>query len=171
MLMPANRILALIIVAATVSLTVGVLIERGRESGETHGEAGHVEVVGPGGESGETGVEGSEIGAHADASGEKLLGIDPESIPLLIVAIAVSLALAGAVWLRPDAAKLMIVTALAMAAFAALDIREFVHQIDASRGGLAVLAGAVVLLHAAAAILAVWIERDRVVHAAPHGAG
>lgn len=46
------------------------------------------------------------------------------------------------------------VVALAMAAFAALDVREVVHRVDESRTGLALLAALVAVLHLAAAVLA-----------------
>jgi hypothetical protein len=39
-----------------------------------------------------------------------------------------------------------------MLVFAALDVRELVHQIDESKGGLAVLAGVVAVCHLAAAL-------------------
>jgi hypothetical protein len=41
-----------------------------------------------------------------------------------------------------------------MVVFAALDVRELVHQLDESDCGLAALAGAVALLHLAAAVAA-----------------
>jgi hypothetical protein len=156
-LITGNRLLAVLIVAATVAFAIGVSIERSQESGETSAEAGHVEGVGAEGDSAE-GVS-SEAQPHTDPSSETLLGVNPESIPLLIVAIVVSLALAGGVWLRPDLSILLIVVAVAMLSFAALDVREFVHQLDASRGGLAVLVALIALLHAAAAVLAIRVGR------------
>src|ERR687886_172458 len=60
---------------------------------------------------------------------------------------------AAAVW-RGAAARLLAVVALVMAAFAALDVREVVHQIDESRTGLTLLALLVAALHLAAAALA-----------------
>lgn len=161
--MGLNRWLSVLIVAATVTFAVGVSIERSQESGETGAEANHVEGGSPGGETGEAApVEGAAAEAtsgetHTDS--ESLLGIDPESVPLLIVAVVVSLCLAVAVWLRPDLESVLIVIAVAMLAFAALDLREFIHQLDASRGGLAILAALIALLHAAAAVLAVRLLR------------
>jgi hypothetical protein len=163
--MAPNRFLAVMIVAATIAFAIGVAIERSQESGsEGSAEVGHVE-----GESGEVSGESTEAGAvegesaeaghvegeagHSDSS-EDLLGIDPESVGLVIVAVIGSLALAAGAWLRPDLSWLLWLTALAMVAFAALDVREFIHQLDESRGGLAVLVALVTLLHAAAALLA-----------------
>src|SRR6476620_158456 len=108
--MPANRLLALLIVAATISFAVGVSIERSQESGaETGAEASHAE-----GTAGEV--------SHSDSS-EELLGIDPEAVGLVIVAVVVSLILAAAVWIRPELRGLFPLVALAMLAFAALDVR------------------------------------------------
>jgi hypothetical protein len=45
-------------------------------------------------------------------------------------------------------------TAVAMLAFAALDVREVVHQLDINKDGLAALAAIIGLLHAAAAVVA-----------------
>lgn len=157
--MASNRLLAALIVVATVAFAVGVSIERSQESNETPAEAAHVEGSSP--ESGE--IAGEEVAgeSHSEASSETLLGINPESIPLLIVAIVVSLGLSAAVWLRPDLTIVLIVVAVAMLAFAALDIREVVHQLDASRDGLAVLAAFIAVLHAAAAVLAIGLQRSQ----------
>jgi hypothetical protein len=62
--------------------------------------------------------------------------------------------LAAAAWLRPTAAPPLVVVAVAMLAFAALDVREVVHQLDIDKSGLAVLAGAIAALHAAAGVVA-----------------
>jgi hypothetical protein len=51
------------------------------------------------------------------------------------------------------------VTAFAMAAFAVLDLREVIHQIDESNTGLAFVAGAVAIIHVAAAVTAVVLRR------------
>lgn len=153
--MPTNRVLAVLIVAATVVFAVGVAIERSQESGSESGvEETHAEGAGGEGEAAEGGeTQVSAEGAHSESS-EKLLGIDPESVGLVIVAVLASLALAAAIWLRPDLGGLLLVTALAMFVLAALDVRELVHQLDESRTGLALLVAVVVLLHASAAVIA-----------------
>jgi hypothetical protein len=160
MLMPANRRLALLIVVATGAFAVGVAIERSQESGtETGAEvsrsAGSSAEGTAARESAEAGhVEGEASGeTHADSS-EKLLGIDPESVGLVIVAVIVSVALAAAAWLRPDLPGLLLLVALAMAVFAVLDVREFIHQLDESRTGLALLVALVTVLHGGAAVIA-----------------
>lgn len=48
---------------------------------------------------------------------------------------------------------LLAVVGLAMLAFAALDIREVAHQIDANRTALAIVAGTVAALHLIVAAL------------------
>jgi hypothetical protein len=47
-----------------------------------------------------------------------------------------------------------------MLAFAALDVREVVHQVDESKGGLAVLAVVVAVCHLAVAALAALTGRS-----------
>jgi hypothetical protein len=49
---------------------------------------------------------------------------------------------------------LVALLAAAMLAFAAVDVREVVQQLDADAGGLALLAGTVAALHLAAAAVA-----------------
>jgi hypothetical protein len=79
---------------------------------------------------------------------------------VLALAIVVSLALAAVVWRAAAPPWLPATVALAMAAFAALDVREVVHQIDESRPGLTLLAILVAALHLAAAALAAAIALD-----------
>jgi NO-binding membrane sensor protein with MHYT domain len=55
------------------------------------------------------------------------------------------------VWTRPQSLLVLGVVGAAMVLFAALDVREVFHQVDESRAGLAVLAGAVAALHLGAA--------------------
>jgi hypothetical protein len=134
-----TRWLVVLIVAATALLVVGVAAERAR--GETHAAV-------------ETHVEGE--GGEAD---EAVAGVNAESWPLVGLAAAASLLLAAAVWRRPRWRAALAATAAAMAAFAVLDVREVVHQLDESAGELAVVAAAVAALHGAAAALAVAIYR------------
>jgi hypothetical protein len=148
------------------------------EAGATHDEAGEKSKTGESGGSGEsregrasgestehneraqptatattTTKPATETPARSEAS-EKLLGVNPESTGLLVVAVAVSLLLAAGVWWLGASPLVLGVVALAMAAFAALDIREVVHQADESRTGLMLVAGLVAVLHVSAAALA-----------------
>ena len=88
-----------------------------------------------------------------------MLGTDPESTPLVVLAIVASLLLAAGCWFRPEWRWLLVVTAFAMAAFAVLDLREVIHQLDESDTGLASVAGVVATLHVAAAVTAVILAR------------
>src|SRR3954465_6385206 len=164
----ARRTLAVLIAAAAAALVVGVALERDarthealRTSGET-APVRHAAESGSGSEAGETG-ESTESGTVSGApprgervreeASERLLGVDPESTGVLAIAVVVSLVLAALVW-RGAAPWLLALVALVMAVFAALDIREVVHQIDESRTGLTLLAVLVAALHLAAAALA-----------------
>jgi hypothetical protein len=144
--MALRSLLGALVLAATVAFVVGATLERnGGEARPAH----EAEAEG-GGE------------AHADGDSESTgrrselrpLGVDVEAAPFVALAAVVSLALALAAWLRPRAAALLALVAAAMLVFAALDVREVLHQVDESRTGLALLAGAVAALHAGAAAAA-----------------
>jgi hypothetical protein len=83
----------------------------------------------------------------------KLLGINPEALSLLVVALIASLLLAAAVWFRPLAPVLIAIVGFGLL-FAALDVREVLHQVDESRTSLIVIAGALTGLHVVLAMLA-----------------
>jgi nitrate reductase gamma subunit len=82
-----------------------------------------------------------------------------EAVPFVILAALGSLALGLAAWFRPRWALLLVGVGAAMLLFAVLDVREVFHQSDESKTGLAVLAGAIAALHAAAAAVAVLMAR------------
>jgi hypothetical protein len=82
------------------------------------------------------------------------LGINIEAWPFVIAAVAASLALTAASWLRRQTPVLLAVVAIVMLAFTARDVREVAHQLDINKDGVAVLAGAVAALHLAAALVA-----------------
>ena len=162
MLSATARVLVALIVAATAAFVVGVVLERHQTANEPRetpahraAEAGTESRTGESGESEPTGEAAAHPapGGRAESS-EKLLGVDPESTGLLVVAVVVSLLLAAAVSWRGGSPLVLAVVAAAMAAFCALDIREVVHQVSESRTGLAVLAGVVAALHGAAALVA-----------------
>lgn len=144
-----HRLLAVVIVVATALFAIGISIESGAESEES---PAHAEAEAEGEAHAE--VAGEPVAEKGGEGEEELLGVDPESTPLVVAAALVSLAFAAGVWLRPDLGPLLLVVGVAMLVFAALDLREVVHQIDEGRGGLAVLAGVVASLHASAAPLA-----------------
>jgi hypothetical protein len=161
-------LLPTLIVVATALFVTGVVIEHNSEdkhvetSSSTAAESGA-----SGGEGEEAHSEGEEAGGetaehapepatHADEGGEvKLFGIDVESTPLVALAALASIGLALAAWLRPSWAALLTLIAVALVAFAALDIREVFQQLDEDKAGLVVLAALVGVLHLAASGVAV----------------
>lgn len=172
--MNLRALLASLIIIATAAFVVGTVIERNASGESSHhdeaaavapataqqpaaGEASHSEA---GGESAAAhAAEGagptatSARASHAEAPHAELrpLGIGIEAWPFIALAAIVSLCLAAAAWLRSLAPLILTVVAATMLAFAALDIREVVHQLDLSKTGLAVLSGAIAALHVAAA--------------------
>ena len=153
--------LVLLITLATVGFVVGTSIERGQHESHaapaakaaspTHTESGG-ETSGEVAPTGESAAKlAAEAGGHAEY---RPFGINIEAIPFIVLAALASLALAALAWARPAWLPGLLLVAASMAAFAVLDVREVVHQSDEGRTGLAVLAGAVAALHAAAALLA-----------------
>ena len=101
-------------------------------------------------------VGSSEVGGESHAAtSETVLGIDPESIPLISGAVLASLALASAIWLYWRRAVILWIAAAAMFAFGALDVIEIVHQLAVQHPTLVAVAAVVAVLHVLAAILAI----------------
>lgn len=126
--------------------------------GETGGGATHAdETTGrattrtetPGSES----AEHAESTGHFESSGETVLGLNLESNAPVIVAVAVSVALAALTWLR-NLRRLLLPTMFFGLAFAIFDIDEVAHQTTESRTGLAILASAIALVHVVTAVVA-----------------
>jgi hypothetical protein len=151
--------LAALLAAATLLFAVGVIAERSAadehaapaasaESGEGE-EGGHTDEQGVG-----EAARGAGSSAESDKQ-ERLLGVDLESTPLIVLAVLAGLALSAAAAsdLRHRRAFLVAVAVIALA-WAVLDVRELLHQFDESRTGIAVVALAVALLHLAAAAVA-----------------
>jgi hypothetical protein len=150
-------VLVALLVIATAAFVIGVSAERSQ--GETHTDGGS-EVRTEGAESGGEAHAETTAGAHADeGKTETFLGVDYEAVPFIVLAAAFSLALAAAVWLRPASVPLLALVVVAMVAFAALDVREVVHQLDEDNGGLALLAGVVAALHLGVAAVALALAR------------
>ena len=168
--------LAILLAVGAALFAIGVSVER--NNGDHHSEATatsavtattvHNEASESGGEGGtETGSEGgtvassestvngegtsTEASEHSESS-EKVLGINTESTGLVVVAVALSGALAILVLVRPRRRVFLAVASFAVL-FAAFDILELIHQINNSRAGIATIAAAVLLIHAAAALL------------------
>jgi len=135
-----RNLLAVLIVAATALFVLGVSIEKA-EGG--HDEPAHVEA--------------SE---ESQGEEEEILGVEPESTPMIVLAAVVSLALALAAWLRPESELLLAVVGVAMLAFAVLDVAEVANKIEESEGGIAAIATLVAALHLAAAWVAFSMRRQ-----------
>lgn len=144
--------LVAVVVVATAAFVVGTAIER-NSSGESghHGEAAATTTGEAHSEAGEGRSTAKAEEPHAEL---RPLGVDVEAWPFVALAAAVSLTLAAAAWLRPRASPLLALVAMAMLAFAALDAREVVHQLDIDESALALLAAAIAALHAVAAVAA-----------------
>jgi hypothetical protein len=83
----------------------------------------------------------------------------------------VSLARARAAWLRADSVPLLALVAVAMLAFAVLDVREVIHRSDINNTWLAILAASVATLHTAGTLVAATMAtRARQRHTGPPGA-
>lgn len=142
-------LVALLLVTSAALFAVGTVIEHSQRA--THRD--EAAVSSPTDSGGETsGETTNESAAHAAAStethSEKIAGIDPESWPLVGLAIAASLVVAGGVYRRRG--RWFVAAAVFGVVFAAADTRELVHQIQESRTTVAVIAGILIGLHLAA---------------------
>jgi len=154
---------AALLVAATILFVVGTTIERSQaRAGEQQaaspverpaGEAGeHSESEATEGQSNAT-TEGAEEHGSSGESGEELFGINPESAGLTAAVAAVSLLLAVLLVARPRKGLLVAVVVVGLG-FAALDVREGIHQASESNAGLLVIALVTGLLHLGVAVAA-----------------
>ena len=158
-------LVALLLVIASALFAVGTAIEHSQR-GKHHTE--NTSALSPPAKSGETSTEkkakgetkpaeaASPAAATTETGGEthseKIAGVDPESWPLVAVAIAVSLLVATGVYWRRGR---WLVAAVAFGiVFAAADTRELVHQIQESRTTVATIAGILIALHLLAALVA-----------------
>lgn len=164
-----SAILALLLVTTAALFAVGTTIERSQRnshnekatSAETTGRsAGSTGEPGTG-ESGGAKQSSTEPAGHTEATaaktdaeaGQKLFGIETESVGAMIAAVAASLGLAAAIWSRRERWWLWLTVAFGIA-FAAGDVRELTHQLHESRTGVATIAGILIALHLVIAALA-----------------
>ena len=160
--MPFARLKLLLVyslIASTALFAVGVAIERSHSEGtETpSGEVSHIDegaggegtTEGGSGEEGSNAAEAATSTEHSDGDAV-FLGVDLESWWLVGVAVAVSLGLALAVWLRP-LRQLLALTGVVALVFAAFDLAEVAHQVSASEPALVAIAAVVALLHLSSA--------------------
>jgi hypothetical protein len=157
--------LVAVLVASTAVFAVGVIAERSqadrhaepagaqtRHSGESAAEPAGAHREG-GGET--AGAHEPQTGTADEHAGEKLLGVDIESTPMIVLAVLAGLGLAALA--ATQAGRLpatLLVLALIAAGWGALDVREVVHQLDESRTAIAIVAIVAAGLHLTAAALA-----------------
>lgn len=146
--------LVALLVASTALFAVGVIAER--SDADTHVESAAT-----------TTEEGEADGAHAEAGessaseDERVLGVDLESTPLVVLAVLAGLGLAALAASRVGRLPGFLVAVVLIAlTWAALDVREVFHQFDESRTGVAVVAITVALLHLAVAAVSGKLARQ-----------
>lgn len=175
-------LVAVLLVFSAVLFAVGTAIEHSQRAhrdqhtaaspatkkGETSGEkTANAESSGSGESSTKAGettpAESANPTVTSDEThSEKIAGIDPESWPLVGLAIAISLLIATGVYWRRG--RWLTAAAAFGVLFAAGDIRELVHQIQESRTTVATIAGILIALHlliAATAVYAISLRRAR----------
>jgi hypothetical protein len=129
-----------LLVVSTALFAAGAIAERSSRADEHAEPAVH---------------ESGESPAEAESAGERLLGIDTESTPLLVLAVIGGLALAAlAATRRGRLASVLLAIAVIAVIWAALDAREAVHQLDEARTGIAAIAIVVAAGHLSAAAIA-----------------
>jgi hypothetical protein len=151
-----RRTAAALLVVCAALFIVGVTTEGDTHAETTEPAADHDEAAK--GAEGETGhddageASGAEAG-HNESADERILGVDVESPGSVVLAVAVSVALAVGLWIRRQR-WLAVSAAAAAIVFALFDVAEIAHQLDETRYGLAVLAGVIAAGHLAAAATA-----------------
>ena len=149
--------LVALLAVSTVLFAVGVAAER--SDADTHAPEAAQTAAGEAAETREEAGEAEFDEGHAEpASGEtrsedeRVLGIDLESTPLVVLAVLAGLGLAALTATRFGRLRgFLLAVALVALAGAALDVREVLLQLDESRTGVALVAMMVAVLHLAAA--------------------
>src|SRR5438093_10338105 len=148
--------LVLLLVSSGLLFAIGSTIQRHQHHSEPHPNV----AASTESSSGETGNESGsgESATHVEQgtgeAGAKILGVNTESVALMIVAVVASLLLAFAVWLGRWPRPVLLCAAGFGLVFAAGDGRELVHQLDESHAGLAAIAAILIGLHLAVTALA-----------------
>lgn len=136
--------LAALLLASAALLAIGTAIEGAGHSesvstAPSEGEAGHSDSGESGGETGHVEGGGAEVNStETHSEKETLLGVDIESPLFVTIGVLVSIALATAAVRSSKKAVFFVVVSFTLA-FAVLDGKELVHQLDESRTGLAAL--------------------------------
>lgn len=147
--------LVALLAVSTVLFAVGVIAERSEapEAAQTEAAGGEAAGTREGAGAAES-EEGNAEPASDETSSEqeRVLGIDLESTALVVLAVLAGLGLAALTATRFGRLRgFLLPVALVTLAWAALDLREVVDQLDESRTGVALAATMVAVLHLAAA--------------------
>jgi hypothetical protein len=149
--------LVLLLVGSGLLFAIGSTIERHQHHAEARPSAGSSTESSTSGESGGENGSGESTKhiekGHGEA-GAKVLGVNTESVALMVVAVVASLLLALAVWLGRWSRLVLFGVAGFGLVFAAGDGRELVHQLDESHAGLAAIAAILIGLHLSVTALA-----------------
>ena len=97
-------------------------------------------------------LEKREEGHHGGEEAESILGIEPESTPLVVLAVVVSLLVAVAIWRWSSSPSVLWAAVVFCAGFAVMDVLEVARKLDADESGIAALAAIVAVLHVAAGL-------------------
>jgi hypothetical protein len=154
-------ILAVLLLAGTALFVAGSVIEH-RDGGEP---AAHQEGASETGEEGhsEAGEEPHDESAESapSASEEELFGVDIES-PVAVTGAAIATAALALLILFVPAGWPLVLAILLGLAFAALDVREALHQQDEGRAGIAAIAWILFAVHVGVvALSAVGVSRAK----------
>lgn len=159
----------MVMLLATAAFVIGLTIEKNQghsDSGIEQAHSGEAPETHERAESTAPETHGAEIQSNES---ERVAGIDVESTPIIVLGVAVSLALVGAVlkWPRPE---MYAIAAVFCVGFALLDGSELAHQLDENSTTVATFAGLALALHlgaaAVATLAAVASRRDRAAPAA-----
>ena len=149
-------LLGLTLIVSAILFVVGTSIERSKASSEAKP---HSEAAAGSGTSTE-GATHTESATPAEAAGahhgEKLVGIDIESIPAIVLGALASVLLAALVFWRRERYWLVAAVLFGLV-FAAGDAREVSHQLNEHRSGLALVAAILNALHLAVSALAAFV--------------
>lgn len=171
-------LVAALLTAATVFFFWGAMAERSKESGESAEtvarEAREESEASEEGERSETPADrAAEVGGTEGEEEEqefRPLGLNLESVPLIVAGALVSLALAALVVLRPRRESLLAVLVLA-GGFTVLEIVEVARKADEDQSGLLALALLASVLHAGAGVVTLGLLVSARAKAAPGPVG
>jgi hypothetical protein len=143
----------MLLLLSSAAFVIGVTIEKNQGHSDTGVEQTHSDEASETAEQSEgEPAEGAEPPSEESES-ETIVGIDVESTPIIVLGVAVSLTLVGAV-LKWPRREVYAVAAGFCLGFALLDWRELAHQLDEDAATVATFAALALVLHLCAAAVA-----------------